>query len=279
MAPASGRIETAHLIAPLKRELLTVLRQLPAEDWEKPTLAPRWRVRDVAAHLLDGELRRLSMARDGHRMAVPPVTGYGDALALINGLNASGVSYAERLSPVLLTDLLAVTGDWLARYFASLDPEGDAAFPVAWAGESRSTNWMDVAREYSEHWHHQMQIRVAVGAPLLLLNDPWIGPLLDVSVRALPVSYQDVAATDGTAIALAVETDPVREWTLLRDASRWVLVQGAARDPAASVRVDVDTAWRLFYNALTVDEAHARVRIDGDAALAKPLLRVRSVMV
>ena len=279
MAPASGRIETAHLIAPLKRELLTVLRQLPAEDWEKPTLAPRWRVRDVAAHLLDGELRRLSMARDGHRMAVPPVTGYGDALALINGLNASGVSYAERLSPVLLTDLLAVTGDWLARYFASLDPEGDAAFPVAWAGESRSTNWMDVAREYSEHWHHQMQIRVAVGAPLLLLNDPWIGPLLDVSVRALPGSYQDVAATDGTAIALAVETDPVREWTLLRDASRWVLVQGAARDPAASVRVDVDTAWRLFYNALTVDEAHARVRIDGDAALAKPLLRVRSVMV
>jgi hypothetical protein len=279
MAPASGRIETAHLIAPLKRELLSVLRQLRAEDWEKPTLAPRWRVRDVAAHLLDGELRRLSMARDGHRMAVAPVTGYSDALTLINGLNASGVSYAERLSPVLLTDLLAVTGEWLARYFTRLDPEGDAAFPVAWAGESRSTNWMDVAREYSEHWHHQMQIRVAVGAPLLLLNDPWIGPLLDVSVRALPVSYQDVAAADGTAIALAVETDPVRHWTLLRDASRWVLVQGAARDPAASVRVDVDTAWRLFYNALTVDEAHARVRIDGDAALAKPLLRVRSVMV
>ena len=278
MARASGRIETAHLIAPLKRELLSVLRQLRAEDWEKPTLAPRWRVRDVAAHLLDGELRRLSMARDGHRLVVAPVTGYSDALALINGLNATGVSYAERLSPALIVDLLAVTGDWLARYFKSLDPLGDAAFPVAWAGESRSTNWMDVAREYSEHWHHQMQIRVAIGAPLLL-NDPWIGPLLDVSVRALPVSYQDVAAADGTAIVLAVETDPVREWTLLRDASRWILTPGAARNPAASVRVDADTAWRLFYNALTVDEARARVRIDGDAALARPLLRVRSVMV
>jgi uncharacterized protein (TIGR03083 family) len=278
MAHASGRIETAQLIAPLKRELLNVLRQLRAEDWEKPTLAPRWRVRDVAAHLLDGELRRLSMARDGHRMTVAPVTGYSDALALINGLNATGVSYAERLSPALIADLLAVTGDWLARYFTNLDPLGDAAFPVAWAGESRSTNWMDVAREYSEHWHHQMQIRVAVGAPLLL-NDPWIGPLLDVSVRALPVSYKDVAAADGTEILLAVETDPVREWTLLRDASRWILTPGAARNPAASVRVDADTAWRLFYNALTVDEAHGRVRIDGDAALAEPLLRVRSVMV
>jgi hypothetical protein len=236
-------------------------------------------VRDVAAHLLDGELRRLSLARDGQRMAVGPLTGYSDVLALVNGLNASGVSYAERLSPALIIDLLGVTGEWLARYFASLDPEGDAAFSVAWAGESRSTNWMDVAREYSEHWHHQMQIRVAVGAAPVLLSDPWIGPLLDVSVRALPVSCKDVAAVDGTAIVLAVETDPVRQWTLVRSASRWVLKQGAARDPAASMRVDVDTAWRLFYNALTLDEAHARVRIDGDAALAQPLLRVRSVMV
>ena len=57
------------------------------------------------------------------------------------------------------------------------------------------------------------------------------------------------------------------------------MTPGAARNPAASVRVDADTAWRLFYNALTEDEARARVRIDGDAALAKPLLRVRSVMV
>jgi uncharacterized protein (TIGR03083 family) len=274
-----GRVETAHLIPALKHELLTLLRQLGPEDWEKPTLAGRWRVRDVAVHLLDGELRRLSLARDRHRMAVGPLTGYRDVVALINGLNASGVSWGERLSPTLIVDLLAVTGEWLARHLASLDPDGPAHFPVAWAGESASLNWMDVAREYSEHWHHQMQIRVAVGAPPVLIGDPWIGPLLDVSARALPVSFEDRAAPDGSAIVLSVETNPVREWTLLRDGGRWVLKQGAASQPAASVRLDADTAWRLLYNALTLEEAKARVRTSGDAALVEPLLRTRSVMV
>jgi hypothetical protein len=33
---------------------------------------------------------------------------------------------------------------------------------VAWAGEAESKNWFHVARDYSEKWHHQQQIREAV---------------------------------------------------------------------------------------------------------------------
>jgi hypothetical protein len=40
-----------------------------------------------------------------------------------------------------------------------------------------------------------------------------------------------------------------------------------------------ETAWRLFFNALTLPQTLSRVRLTGDAALALPLLRARSVIV
>jgi hypothetical protein len=42
------------LFAEIHTELLVLLRSLGPEDWEKPTAAGAWRVRDIAAHLLDG---------------------------------------------------------------------------------------------------------------------------------------------------------------------------------------------------------------------------------
>jgi len=44
---------TAHLFPPLHAELIALLRSLTPEDWERPTVAGSWRVRDVVAHLLD----------------------------------------------------------------------------------------------------------------------------------------------------------------------------------------------------------------------------------
>src|SRR4051794_38940021 len=46
----------ADLFAPLHGELMTLLRGLAAADWERPTVVGAWRVRDIAAHLLDGDL-------------------------------------------------------------------------------------------------------------------------------------------------------------------------------------------------------------------------------
>ena len=158
-----------HLFAPLHAELIALLRGLSADDWDRPTLAPRWRVRDVVAHLIDGALRKLAAHRDGHVLAIgkPPET-YGEVVTLINDLNASGVAYGNRLSARLLTDLADVTGQWLSSFVESLDPHTDALFAVAWAGEERSENWMDTGREYTERWHHQAQIREATNAfPLL----------------------------------------------------------------------------------------------------------------
>ena len=40
-----------------------------------------------------------------------------------------------------------------------------------------------------------------------------------------------------------------------------------------------EVAWRLFFNALPMNEAQSLVSVTGDTALAHPLLRTRSVIV
>lgn len=190
-------VYTADLFPPLHQELLALLRGLAPADWERPTVAGSWRLRDVAAHLLDVDLRKLSIQRDGH--LVPPeepIGGYGDLVRFLNRLNADWVAASRRLSPRVLVDLLATTGPAVSEVVAALPPHEPATFSVSWAGESRSENWFDVGREYTERWHHQMQIRDAVGAPLLL-ERRWLHPLLDLSVRALPRAYESVAADPG----------------------------------------------------------------------------------
>ena len=156
-------IDTRNLFAPLHAELMSLLRGLTAEDWEKPTLARAWRVRDIAAHLLETQLRRLSGHRDGRHL-----TPDRPLIDFINHLNATWIAVADRFSPRVIVDLLDVTGHTFAAFIATLPLRERAYIPVSWAGENESENWMDIGREYTEWWHHQMQIRDAVGAPLLL---------------------------------------------------------------------------------------------------------------
>ena len=54
-------ILTAPLFPKLDGMLLELLRSLTAEEWEKQTVSPKWKVKDVAAHLLDTALRGVSI--------------------------------------------------------------------------------------------------------------------------------------------------------------------------------------------------------------------------
>jgi uncharacterized protein (TIGR03083 family) len=271
-------IYTADLFPPLHAQLIALLRGLEDSDWARPTIAAPWKVRDVVAHLLDGDLRKLSGGRDRQALALRPLTSFSDIVALINDANASGVAYAARLSPRVMTDLLEVTGPWVSEFVTALPPHAPAHISVAWAGEMVSENWMDIGREYTERWHHQMQIRHAVGADGLL-EPRWLYPLLDLSVRAFGRAYAGVHAAPGVAVVFEVEAPGENVWSVVRDGSGWVVTRGRADNAAALVRVDADTAWRLLYNALSFEDAGARVRIDGDRDLAEPMLRARSVMV
>jgi hypothetical protein len=276
-------LDTAPLFSDLHAELLALLRALSPADWERPTVAGAWRVRDVAAHLLDGELRTLAAHRDGHALSVEgPVTTYDDVVALIQRLNAGGVTFGTRLSPRLPNDLLEVTGRWMSAFVASLDPDAPALFAVAWAGEAQSDNRFDTAREYTERWHHQMQIRAAVGErgrPVVLLAPKYLVPLLETSVRVLPHAYRAVPAAEGTTVTLRLASDPPRAWTLRREGASWRLYRGEAARPTARVMSEPDALWRLFFNALPVGEASQAFAVDGPQELVAPLFHARSVMV
>lgn len=289
-------IAVAHLLAPLHDELIALLRSLAPEDWSRPTWAPAWTVKDVAAHLLDGQIRKLSICRDGWRPSAgagaPPA--YADLVTFLDGLNAEWVASARRIGPRVLVDLLAVIGPQDAAYLASLDPDAEACFGVAWAGDEASPNWFDVGREYTERWHHQQQIREAVGAPGLLARR-WLHPVLDVSVRALPHAYREVAAVDGSAVVFEITGEAGDTWSLVRDVP-WPAVKAPASDPrpaargawrlhagartpaSARVTMSADTAWRLFFTAEKGAEIAAGVRVEGDQRLGLAVMHALAVM-
>lgn len=59
-------IFVARLFRDVSRCLVTLLRALTEDEWHLPTLSSERRVKDIASHLLDGSLRRLSIQRDGY---------------------------------------------------------------------------------------------------------------------------------------------------------------------------------------------------------------------
>ena len=262
----------ADLFAPLHRELIALLRGLAPEQWERPTVAGAWRVRDVVGHMLDGMLRKLSRRRPAGRQGAVPAPSYDEIVTMLNDLNASGVAYWQRVSTDVLIDLLERAGFAVATLVESLNPHVVANISVAWAGEETSENWMDTGREYTEWWHHQTQIRDAVGAPPLL-EARWLAPLLDFSVRALPRAYTVLDAPEGTTVSIYIDGEA---WTVRREHDRWALYEGAPESPTTTIRLDADTAWRLFYNAV---RGRATAVVSGEATLAEPLFRTRSVMV
>jgi uncharacterized protein (TIGR03083 family) len=261
---------TAHLFAPLDAELVAILRSLTPEEWNAPTAAGHWTVKDVAAHLLDTALRRLSIQRDRYAPPLPPDAFANGLAGFVNGANASWVSVARRLSPAILVEMLALYGPQLAAYLGTLDPEATAEWAVSWAGEEQSANWFDTARELTERWHHQQQIRDAVGRPALY--DPvYFAPVLDTFLRALPYAYRDIAAPDGTSVVVRTNGDA---WTIVKEPARWHLYSGEAASPTTTIDLPADAAWRLFTKALTAEQATTRATITGHSDYAEPLFRM-----
>ena len=272
-------VDTRPLFRPVSSALVVLLRGLPAEDWQRGTLAGAWTVRDVVAHLIDLTFRRVSFHRDGLIPPPPPfaIQGERDFVRFINALNHDWVNVSRRFSPKVLTELFELGSADLAGFFESLPMDAPALFGVSWAGEQSSAGWFDVGREFTELWHHQMQIRLAVGASGLA-GAEYLKAVLEISIRALPHAYRDVAAREGDIIAIDVEGPAGGQWTLKRDMNQWTLWAGTPPRADARVRMSDDVAWRLLYNALPVAQATDVIEIEGRAELSVPLLGARSIV-
>ena len=274
------RIETWPLFPGERAALLDLLRDLSPDEWDVPTACPGWSVKDVAAHLLGDDLGRLSWGRDGY---AHPAFAAGLDIASLPGLvaaidrqNADWTTGAWRMSPRLIVELLALTGDWTQTYFASLDLDAPG-MPVDWAGPEPAPIWLDVAREYTERWHHQQHIRDAVGRPGMK-ERKWFAPVLDAFVRGVARPLAEVSAPPGTALRLTISGDAGGEWVALREDDGWRLGIAPELAVAASVTLHQETAWRLFTKGIAKDEARRSATISGDPALAERILDTVSIL-
>jgi len=271
-------IYLTELFPKLDLRLIELLNELSTEDWKKPTVCPLWNVKDIAAHLLDTNFRRLSSLRDNY--SGEPAEGidtYQGLVDFLNRLNADWVKAAKRLSPRILIDLLEQTGDQVYQVFNSLDPHAPARISVAWAGEDESANWFDIAREYTEKWHHQQQIRMAVNRPGIMEREIYF-PVLDTFMRALPFTYKDVDAEEGTLLRFRINGEAGGEWYLLRDDRRWQLLSEAGGPCISEVTIDQNIAWRLFTKGIDRDEARQQIVIQGKTEPGSKILGMLSVM-
>ena len=210
----------AHLLGPLDDELVRLLDSLTDQEWDAPTIAPGWCVSDVAAHLLDTSLRKLAVCRDGCTLRVAGHDPACDIAAFVNRLNADGVRFFRALPRRQLIELIGAASRASAAFHSSLDPFASATFAVTWAGETASANWFDTARELTERWHHQQQIRLAVhrhGA----MQAEYYHPVLDCFMRGLPHWYRAIEADDDTLVEVSVDGEGGGSWYLLRDEGTW----------------------------------------------------------
>jgi len=257
--------------------LLTLLDGLSSADWDRPTIVPRWRVRHVAGHLLDTALRRLSIVRDGFAADGPASGAPEDVRAFVDRVNAEGVAVYGRLSPPVLTALMRVAVADLHAHLRALDPQAPAAFAVSWAGETTSPVWFDIARELTERWHHQQQIRLAVDRPGLM-TPALYHPVLDCFMRVLPHAFRHVEAAEGTHVECRVEGDAGGTWRLVRAGQRWQLTGDDLTGPAARVVIPQALAWRLFTKGLGRAEREAALVVEGARTLAEPLLTAVAIV-
>jgi uncharacterized protein (TIGR03083 family) len=266
----------SHLFAPLLEGLLALLSDLSTEEWENPTACEGWTVKDVALHLLGDEVGILSRKRDRFSPATQAIQSAEELVALVNDLNATWVQATRRLSPRLLCGLLRFTGAQACETFRLLDPYALGG-PVSWAGPDPAPVWLDVAREYTERWHHQQHIRDAVERPGF--KEPrFFAPVLDAFARALPHTFRDVDAPDGTLVTLTLSGESGGQWHLLREAGSWNLYREVDQRPDAEVVIDEDVAWRLFTRGLDRHEAQGTVTIVGDQILALAVLDMISII-
>ena len=272
-------IITIDLFPKLDRMLIALLQSLSAEDWETPTIAPLWKVKDVASHLLDGNIRGLSISRDKYFGEKPPEdTSYQALVDFLNRLNADWVKATKRMSPEVLINLLETSGKVYYEHLKELDPFDPSIFPVAWAGEAHSENWFHIAREYTEKWHHQQQIRLAAGKTDPLLTKEFYHPFLDISMRALPYHYRNVEAQQHDVIRFTVTGDGGGAWHLMYEKTEWVLLSQCTLRPASEVSIDGDIAWRLFTKGIDREQAAQKCRFSGNQVLGRKILSMLVVM-
>jgi uncharacterized protein (TIGR03083 family) len=255
--------------------LLDLLRDLDESEWGRPTICEGWSVKDVALHLLGIEIGNLSTRRDKHSSGVT-VDHWEELVRFINDWNQDWVRVARRISSQLLIDLLELTGNQMCEFFRSLDPYA-LGNPISWVGPNPAPAWLDLAREYTERWHHQQHIRDAVGRSGL--KEPrYFAPALETFAWALPQTFHQIWAPENATIALTIHGESGGQWSIRREGKSWKFYEGSDGHAISEVVLLEDVAWRLFTRGMSKSQARESATLLGVEVLGLQLLGMVSII-
>jgi hypothetical protein len=272
-------IDTRKLFRKNAEELLNLLSSLHRKQWLSPTCYPNWKVRDIAVHLFQTGLGRLSKQRDKFPdSGMLPSLEFNQLNGIIFNSNESWNILFKNISPELITGLLTISELELCSLIEALPLEEEAFFPVAWAGDTVSQNWFDIAREWTERWHHHQQIREALGAESLTQRE-FLFPVIDTLIRAVPWWYSSLAVETGTQIRVNISGNSGGLWTIIKTDDIWLLKSGISDEKMqAEIELSDDTAWRFLTRSISVPRARNMIKFKGDSRLAEHFLHVKAIM-
>lgn len=182
--------------------LAAIVRGIPDEDWERPTPAAGWTVRDHIAHLayFDSAARLSMVDPDAFRAA------RAEAMADIERFVAATLSYGEGMSGAELLDRFTEERRGLVEAAVAL-PEG---VRIPWYGPDMSVPSKITAR-IMETWAHGQDVADALGATRPPTDR--IRHVCDIGIRARPFSYR--------SRGLEVPDTPLRVELVAPDGSLW----------------------------------------------------------
>jgi len=267
-------LDVRPLLPAERGELIDLLGRLSPDEWSAATACPRWTVKHIAVHVLGEELGWLSRGRDGDTSGLlDDQIELRAFVELLDAKNQRWVDAASGLSPRVVIDLLRWSGDQFDRYVDGIDLDEPSS--VIWAGPDPTPRWFDLARDFTERWVHQQQIRDAVGRPWL--DDAHTGAVLRTFLWALPHHYREVPAAEGSTVAIWITGPGGGAWALVCiDETTWDLSEGEPDRRDAEVALTSDAAWRVLTGATVPAEA---IELRGALHLAHPFLSARSIIV
>jgi hypothetical protein len=268
-------ILVTELFSPLLDGLISLLTSLSETQWSAPTNCKPWRVKDICLHLLGGDISNLSWKRDNFSVFTE-FDSWETLVRLVNDHNHNWVQATQHFSHRLIIELLRFTGDRVNAYFQSLNPFNEGV-PVDWVSSDPAPVWLDLAREYTERWHHQQHIRDAANKPGLK-EAKFLAPVLDTFILALPRTFEGIEAEPGTSVIIRILGDVEKEWCLVKEAHQWVLFSGGAQASQTNITLEGDLAWRIFTKGIRKEEAMKHIEIQGDQVLAVKLLDTVSII-
>lgn len=271
-----GPIETIELFPMINEKLITLLKSLENNDFNHSTQFSEWTVKDICAHLLDTSIRKLSLERDTYFSPEKvDLNSYDDLINHITNLADRWALAFTGVSTQILIELIMKFQDELYQYLKKQNMSDTSHFSVSWAGEEKSYMWFDIAREYTERWHHQMQIRDALNKEPLYERELYY-PVLNTFMRALPYHFRSIKKDKGYVLCVTIDGSAGGKWFL-----EWndeIQLVGSPRNEInTEIVIPQENAWKIFTR--WTDKSVYKLNIHGEESLGDHIKSMNCLMI